>query len=75
MVAAATVAKSSVALVRKLDAGQTVSGKESVSVESVVFGFMRMRLYVVEVETAIIHCRTSLPTRGRRTLPAGQGRL
>jgi hypothetical protein len=54
-VAAGTVAKSSVALVRKPDTAQTVPGKVRVSVESVVLGFIRMRLYVVGVDTAIIH--------------------
>ncbi len=43
-VAAATVAKSSLALVRKPDTGQTVPGKDKVRVESVVLGFIRMRL-------------------------------
>jgi hypothetical protein len=38
----------------------------------VAFGFMRIRLYVVGVETAIIHWRTSGPSRGMRTLPAAE---
>jgi hypothetical protein len=70
LVAAGTVAKSSVELVRKPATAQTASGKVIGSVESVVLGFIRIRLYVVGVETAIIHCCTSEPTRGMRTLPA-----
>lgn len=69
-VAAATVAKSSVPLVRKAETGHTVAGNVSVSVEAVVLGFIAMTLYAVDVETAIIHCCTSLPMRGCRTLPA-----